>query len=97
MRRSPTKSAVLTVELSGKRAYLNEQHPEVQDLVGRIEELERQRLAIERGQEVAELGVRFGLNAVPALSIELRRLEREAERQGEMYDPPPTAVRSRPA
>lgn len=77
---------VLTVELSGKRAYLNEQHPEVQDLVGRIEELERQRLAIERGQEVAELGVRFGLNAVPALSIELRRLEREAERQGEMYD-----------
>lgn len=77
---------LLTVELTGKRAYLADNHPEIQDLVSRIAELERQREIIELGDAQDTLDVTFGLSQVPTLSIELERLEREVRVQRDMYE-----------
>lgn len=76
----------LTVELSGKQTYLSESDAEVQDLLARIAELERQRQALEVGEVSETLGIKFGLNDAPALAIELERLQREVRVQRELYE-----------
>lgn len=53
----------LTVELTGKRSYLTDRDPEVQQLLSRIAELERQALAVQFGTDAGSRATGAGLIA----------------------------------